>query len=95
MKSTFLKTMRRSCFWLQVGGIVDALNADKGEDLGDDAWKELLTGPNVKALTIGTGLVFFQQVRPASRSEEYDERTEMASMVVKSSSQIGGESAKA
>jgi sugar porter (SP) family MFS transporter len=46
----------------QVGGIVDALNADKGEDLGDDAWKELLTGPNVKALTIGTGLVFFQQV---------------------------------
>lgn len=51
----------------QVAGILDALNADKGEDLGADAWKELLTGPNVKALTIGTGLVFFQQVRPPSR----------------------------
>jgi hypothetical protein len=73
-----------------VAGIVDALNADKGEDLGDDAWKELLTGPNVKALTIGTGLVFFQQVRPTSRSEEYDVRTDMASIVVRRVNDLAG-----
>lgn len=52
-----------------MAGILDALNADKGEDLGDDAWKELLTGPNIKALTIGTGLVFFQQVGAKGKKE--------------------------